>query len=62
MIFNKRVKFLYNENECLFRTLTINDVTESYVQGLKSQKRYLVNNLEGITKEGQQNYIKKILM
>jgi len=62
MIFSKKLEFLYDENECLFKTLTINDVTESYIEGLKNQKRYLVNNPEEINIKWQQDYIKKILI
>ena len=62
MRFRKKLKFLYNENKCLFKTLTINDVTESYIQGLKQQKRYLVNNPEEINIKWQQDYIKKIII
>ena len=62
MRFNKTLKFYKYEDECIFQTLTINDVTESYIKGLKHQKRYLVNNPEEINIRWQQDYIKKIII
>ena len=59
MRMDKQLKFSHNGDKCIFKTLTINDVTESYIQGLKHQKRYLVNNPEEINIKWQQDYIKK---
>lgn len=62
MRFNKILKFYKYEDECIFQTLTINDVTESYIKGLKQQRAYLVNNPEEINIRWQQDYIKKIII
>lgn len=62
MELEKKIRFCYNSQECEFRTLTVSDVTESYVQGLRNQREFLVNNPRGITVKKQQDYVRNVLL
>jgi RimJ/RimL family protein N-acetyltransferase len=46
---------------CLFRTLSAEDVTDSYVSALQHQREYLTSNPESITLQWQQDYVRSIL-
>jgi RimJ/RimL family protein N-acetyltransferase len=61
MELDKKITFRCNSNRCVFRTLTTNDVTESYIQGLRNQSRFLENRDSDINITQQQEYIKNIL-
>ena len=61
MEIDEKITFFCNNESCEYRTLTINDVTESYIQGLRNQSQFLENRTSDITIAQQQDYIKNIL-
>lgn len=61
MEIDKKITFYCNNKRSEFRMLTINDVTESYIQGLRNQRQFLENRKPDISVAQQQEYIKNIL-
>ena len=62
MIFSKKLRFISAGKECLFKTISENDVTYSYVNGLKRQNKYLLNTHNTITIEWQKKYVNELLV
>ncbi len=62
MELKKRIKLCHNGQECEFRTLSIDDVTQSYVDCLLSQKRFIDHNIPNVTIEKQREYVRGILL
>jgi RimJ/RimL family protein N-acetyltransferase len=60
MDLTKKLLFTIKSQDCIFRSLSARDVTESYIQALKKQKTYLSNNHEDIDMQWQQKYIENI--
>ena len=56
----KKLRFIIKDSNCIFRSLSASDVTESYIQALKKQRAYLSNNPEDINIQWQKRYIEKI--
>jgi len=61
MIFDKKIIFYYENLECEFRTMKINDVKKSYIDGLKDEKKYLLNIPKELTIKSQKKYINDII-
>jgi RimJ/RimL family protein N-acetyltransferase len=61
MEIDKKITFYCNNEKSEFRMLTINDVTASYIQGLRNQSQFLENRKSDISTTQQQEYIKNIL-
>lgn len=56
----KKLRFIIKDSHYVFKSLSVGDVTESYVQALKRQRAYLSNNPEDINTKWQQKYVEKI--
>ena len=56
----KSLRFIIKDSHYEFRSLSVGDVTESYVQALKRQRAYLSNSPEDINTQWQQKYVEKI--
>lgn len=55
------LEFSLGLHNCVFRTLTIDDVTDDYVGALMAQRKYLLRNPPLITLEWQKTYVERIL-
>jgi len=55
-----KLNFIIESDKFEFRCLNPNDVSDAYIEGLKNENKYLVNNEKEISKKMQQDYIKKI--
>ncbi len=62
MKLGKKLKFTINNSECIFRTLTPEDVSQSYINALKKTRGLIENVPEDINIEWQQSYIKEVLL
>jgi RimJ/RimL family protein N-acetyltransferase len=62
MKLEKKLKFTINSSEYIFRTLTREDVSQSYVDALKQTRGLIENVPEDIDIGWQQSYIKKVLL
>lgn len=58
----KTLKFIIDTSECIFRTLSPEDVSEFYAHSLRKERELLEKVPEDITIKWQQNYIKKFLL
>jgi len=62
MKLEKELKFtIHHNSQCLFRILSPEDVSQSYINALKSSRGPIKNVPEDIDIKWQQGYIKKIL-
>lgn len=61
MELEKKLKFVIDNSKCVFRTLSPEDVSQSYINSLKKTRGLIENVSEDIDIEWQQSYIKKIL-
>jgi len=62
MKLENKLKFNIRNSEYIFRTLTREDVSQSYVNALKKTRGLIENVPEDINIEWQQSYIKEILL
>lgn len=62
MFLGKQLRLVVGRQASLFRNIVPEDVTQSYIDALMSQKRFISNNPENIDINWQQNYIRNILM
>jgi GNAT superfamily N-acetyltransferase len=62
MKLEKKVKFTLRNRECVFRTLTPEDVSQVYVNALKKTRSLVENVPEDINIEWQQSYIEEVLL
>jgi len=58
----KKLKFTIGNSQCIFRTLTPEDVSPSYVDALKKTRGVIQTVPEDINIEWQRSYIQKILL
>ena len=61
MFLIKKLLFNYNDVELEFRTILIHDVNQTYVDGLKNEKKYLLNIPNDVTLSSQRKYINEII-
>ncbi len=61
MVIGKRLNFKVGYNTCEFKCIDEFHVSESYVNGLKEQKKYIINNPSEITIKYQKRYVRKII-
>ncbi len=62
MKLENKLKFNIRNNEYIFRTLTPEDVSQSYVNALKKARGLIENVPEDINIEWQRSYIKEVLL
>lgn len=62
MELTKTLKFIIDNSKCVFKTLSPEDISESYINSLRDAQELLENAPEDINIKWQQNYIKKILL
>lgn len=60
MELDKELEFYCRGDKCKFRTITVNDITESYTQALRKEKGFLKNTKPDITLAEQQEYVYRI--
>ena len=61
MILSKKILFNHNDLNVELRTMQQNDVNESYLEGLREEKKYLLNVPKEVTLSSQRNYINEII-
>lgn len=61
MIITNRLEFKVGKKSCIFKIINNNDVNKNYINGLRSQKSYLISNPDEITIEYQKQYINRII-
>ena len=61
MILSKKILFNHNDLNIELRTLQQNDVKESYLEGLREEKKYLLNVPNEVTLSSQRKYINEII-
>ena len=57
----KYLEFYLRAEKCQFRMIFPHEVTESYIIGLREQKRYLINTNKKVTLPEQSAYVARIL-
>jgi RimJ/RimL family protein N-acetyltransferase len=61
MILSGSLQFIYGDENCTFRTIYPEDVTQDYIDGLSKEKKYLSNIPSNVSIESQQRYISHII-
>ena len=61
MDLDRYLAFSLRAGKCQFRVVLPHEVTESYIIGLRAQKRYLINTNKKISLTAQSDYVARIL-